>query len=52
VRIFSFAPGAFNAADLNLPPPVATPMLSARWLTLLGIGLLLLGSLPLRRRSE
>ena len=22
VRIFSFAPGAFSAGDLNLPPPV------------------------------
>ena len=49
VRIFSFAPGAFSAADLNLPAPVATPMLSARLLILLGVCLALLGVYSVRR---
>ncbi|HMM56081.1 MAG TPA: LamG domain-containing protein [Rudaea sp.] len=50
VRIFSFAPGAFSAGDLNLPPPVPTPMLSLRSLALLALGLLGLGWLGWRRR--
>jgi hypothetical protein len=50
VRIFSFAPGAFTVGDLNLPPPVATPMLSLRSLGLLALGLFGLAWLGLRRR--
>ncbi len=51
VRIFSFVPGAFSAGDLNLPPPVPTPMLSLRALGLLGLGMLGLAWLGLRRRK-
>ncbi|HSM99942.1 MAG TPA: LamG domain-containing protein, partial [Rudaea sp.] len=39
VRIFSFAPGAFSVGDLNVPPPVPTPMLGLRALALLVLGL-------------
>jgi hypothetical protein len=51
VRIFSFAPGAFSASDLNIPPPVPTPMLSLRAMALLGLGMLALTWLGLRRRK-
>lgn len=51
VRIFSFAPGAFAASDLNIPPPVPTPMLSLRAMALLGLGMLALTWLGLRRRK-
>lgn len=51
-RIFSFVSGAFSVGDLNLPPPVATPMLSARSLALLGFGLLALAGFTLRRRMR
>ena len=50
VRIFSFAPGQFSAGDLNLPPPVATPVLGQRALALLALGLFGLAWLSLRRR--
>ena len=50
VRIFSFAPGAFSVGDLNLPPPVPTPVLSLRSLVLLALGLFGLAWLGLRRR--
>ena len=50
VRIFSFAPGAFSVGDLNVPPPVPTPMLGLRALALLALGLFGLGWLGLRRR--
>ncbi|HSN00181.1 MAG TPA: hypothetical protein VLS52_04120, partial [Rudaea sp.] len=50
VRIFSFAPGAFSVGDLNVPPPVPTPMLGLRALALLVLGLFGLGWLGLRRR--
>jgi hypothetical protein len=50
VRIFSFAPGQFSANDLNLPPPLPTPMLSPRSLGLLALGLFGLAWLGLRRR--
>jgi hypothetical protein len=50
VRIFSFAPGQFSAGDLNLPPPVPSPVSSLRSLGLLALGLLGLAWLGLRRR--
>lgn len=50
VRIFSFAPGQFSAGDLNLPPPLPTPMLSLRSLGLLALGFFGLAWLGLRRR--
>ncbi len=51
VRIFSFAPGAFSVGDLNLPPPVPTPMLSLRAMAALGLAMLALAWLGLRRRK-
>lgn len=51
VRIFNFAPGAFSASDLNLPPPVPTPMLSLRAMAALGLAMLGLAWLGLRRRK-
>ncbi|MBS0571147.1 MAG: LamG domain-containing protein [Proteobacteria bacterium] len=50
VRIFSFAPGAFSAGDLNLPALAPTPVLGLRALGLLALGLCGLGWLGLRRR--
>jgi hypothetical protein len=51
VRVFGFAPGAFSVSDLNIPPPVPTPMLSLRAMVLLGLGLLASTWLGLRRRK-
>lgn len=52
VRIFSFASNAFSVSDLNLAPPVPTPMLSLHWLALLAGTLVALGAWVSRRRSR